>query len=97
MLQWIANLFRRGAEDLPCVKTLAADGLQVQVLAQMRNCGHTGYIFEICCHHEQRHEWIPVGLLADVDVFPAIGLLIEAAKFVDAERTKQFVPTLLDD
>jgi hypothetical protein len=97
MKKWISQLFAREDQEFPCVKRVAQDGLQLRVVEYQKRCGHTGYLVETDMYLDGRDEWMPAVLLGGEDLPTTIALLIEAAKFIDAENTKALSQTLLDD
>jgi hypothetical protein len=92
-MQWILNLLGRRRTDLPCVKRLARDGLQVSVLQRDTRCGDEGYLTELQAQSDGK--WRTIARFGD-DLHPAIDLLLAAARHIDGEYAKPFLHQYVD-
>src|SRR5437016_356747 len=98
MLQWIANLIglagsrTKKESGLPCVYSVAEDGVRVDVLERLLPCGHCAYSVQAEFFVEELAEWIPIADLRDYNVQTAIKLLDRGAKFVASLEEHAFSP-----
>jgi len=102
MLQWIANLLRRtGIRDandcgvravLTHPKVIASDNVRVEVLEFELSCGHVGYGIEVSYFVEDQNEWMSIASLRDYNIHHVLGLLVDAAKYVDSLPNEKSPP-----
>lgn len=97
MRKRISQMFGDGPGEMPCVKTLAKDDLRVNVQEYTKACGHPGHLIEVHLLLGPKDGWVPVAIFGGEGLHTAIGLLVEAAKYIDGVRAERFAQPLADD
>jgi hypothetical protein len=91
--KWISNITGKNTEHA-CLKTIAMDDVEVRITKETRNCGHLGYWLELRLHSPDDCDWIPIGLMMDLDLQKVIDWLQEAVPFIAELSGVRQLPTV---